>query len=330
MKERILKMAKNFSPKDIGRAFPLPYCIPLYHNVSDEALPHLRHIVKVKTSQQFSKDLDLLAKHFQFVTWDEFLSFQRGERKFKKKVCLLTFDDGFREFYEIVLPILESKSVYAINFVNPAFIDNRNLMFRCKSSLLINSINKDSNLFHLLKEKLPSNSVDELKSNILKLKYDEVLLINELAKLSGLDFENYLKVQKPYLDLEQLKIITQKGFGIAAHSWDHPLYENLGLEEQLDNTVRSIDYMSQNNFISTSFAFPFTDFGVKKVFFEELNKQVKLNFTFGTAGIKEDSIVNNLQRIPMETREDAENILRKEIGYYQLKRFVGKNTIERT
>ncbi|RXM60445.1 polysaccharide deacetylase family protein, partial [Chryseobacterium sp. CH1] len=88
------------------------------------------------------KIFDHIATNFQFVDWQEFKDYWSGHFKPKKKIALLTFDDGFREFYDVVAPILERKGIYACNFVNPAFIDNEEMMFRCKSSLLADAVDK--------------------------------------------------------------------------------------------------------------------------------------------------------------------------------------------
>lgn len=318
MKDKLMNFLAKFEKGNIEQSFPLDYCLPVYHCVSDERLPHLDHIIRYKNVKQFEDDLNYLTKHFQFVTWEEFKDFFKGNFKPKKKIALLTFDDGFREFDEVVAPILEQKGIYAINFINPAFIDNQDLMFRCKESLIID----------LIKNSVVKNK--EIKvEDILKIGYQDKNKLDDIAEKLGIDFNSYLKQQKPYLSFSQLQSLARKGFGISAHSWDHPLYHELSIEDQLENTVKSVTYIKENNFLDDSFAFPFTDFGVEKVFFENLFKNEQLSYTFGCAGIKKDCINKNLQRIPMENGENASETLKKEIAYYQFKKFLNKNIIIR-
>jgi Polysaccharide deacetylase. len=145
-KQNLITFSSRFQGDDFGKSFPLNHFIPVYHTVSDEHLPHLKHIIHYKNIQDFEKDLDFTLKHFQFVNWDEFKDLQTGNFKPKKKIALLTFDDGLREFYDVVAPILERKGIYAINFINPKFIDNKELMFRCKASLVVDVLNNIRNL----------------------------------------------------------------------------------------------------------------------------------------------------------------------------------------
>ncbi|MET3535971.1 polysaccharide deacetylase family protein [Chryseobacterium limigenitum] len=331
MKDRIINLLANFAGNDIEKSFPLPYCLSVYHCVSDENLLHLNHIINYKNVKQFEQDLDYLSKYFQFVNWEEFKDFIKGNFKPKKKIALLTFDDGFREFYDVVVPILERKGIYAVNFINPAFIDNKDLMFRSKASLIINEIEKNKDIspeiYNILQFK--SDSKSKIKQKILQLNYHQTDTLNKLTRALEINISSFLKEQKPYLSFDQLKSLTQKGFGISSHSWDHPLYNELSLSEKLETTNKTFDYLNINNFLYESFAFPFTDFGVEKSFFDELFKNKNMFCTFGSAGIKLDSVSKNLQRIPMETGKNAETILKKEICYYQLKSIFNKNKIIR-
>ncbi|REC59090.1 hypothetical protein DRF65_27845 [Chryseobacterium pennae] len=332
MKDRLINLLTAFETDYIGKSFPLNFCLPLYHCVSDENLPHIKHVIEYKNSKDFEKDIDDLSKHFQWVNWQEFKDFTSGNFKAQKKIALLTFDDGFREFYDIVAPVLERKGIYACNFINPAFIDNKEIMFRCKASLLIDAIGNKTTInpevYTVLS--LNSNAVIEIvKNKILKITYQEKNMLDLLAEKLEFDFKSYIKEYRPYLSTEELKHLTHKGFGISSHGWDHPKYGDLSLEEQTKSIDKTFAYLKENNFLYESFAFPFTDFGVKNDFFEELFKNEEMYCTFGTAGIKLDSVKRNFQRIPMETGESAEKILKREIAYFKLKKLINKNTIVR-
>ncbi|MCT2406906.1 polysaccharide deacetylase family protein [Chryseobacterium antibioticum] len=331
MKDKIISLLAAFETENLGKSFPMDYCLPVYHCVSDENLPHIRHIIQYKNTKQFEEDLDCLSKHFQWVSWSEFKDFVSGNFKPKKKIALLTFDDGFREFYETVIPILERKGIYACNFINPAFIDNQELMFRCKASLIIDEVEKtqkiDSEVFRILSLENPTK--EQLKQQILKINYHKREILDKLTEKFEIDCKAYLKEHSPYLTTDQLKILTQKGYGISSHSWDHPKYNELSLQEQMESTKLTFNYLKENNLMYDSFAFPFTDFGVKKDFFDELFKNKEIFCCFGSAGVKFDSIDRLFHRIPMEMGESGEKTLKKETAYFRLKKIINKNKIVR-
>jgi peptidoglycan/xylan/chitin deacetylase (PgdA/CDA1 family) len=331
MKDRIINALATFESDNIGKSFPLDYCLPLYHSVSDKELPHIKHVIRYKTTKQFEDDLDHMAKNFQFVDWQEFKGFMSGSFKPKKKIALLTFDDGFREFYDIAAPILERKGIYACNFVNPAFIDNKDMMFRCKASLLADAAERKKTIDPEIYFVLSLKNVDRrfLQKKILAINYQEKDTLDWLAEKLEVDFKAYSKEYQPYVSTEELKELTRKGFGISSHSWDHPKYGDLSLKEQMETTDKTFAYLKENGFLYESFAFPFTDFEVQKDFFDELFKNEEIYCSFGCAGIKLDSVSRNFQRIPMEMGESGKQILKKEIAYFRLKKLINKNTIIR-
>jgi hypothetical protein len=70
----------------------------------------------------------------------------------KKPLLHLSFDDGLSACYDTIAPILLRKGVPATFFLNPAFIDNKALMFRYKISLCLNAL--DTVIDKLGKEEL--------------------------------------------------------------------------------------------------------------------------------------------------------------------------------
>lgn len=331
LKENLLIFSGKFQSDNIAKSYPLDYCIPVYHTVSNEHLPHLKHIINYKNEQEFERDLDEMSQQFQFVSWDEFKDFISGNFKPKKKIALLTFDDGLSEFQEVVVPILERKGIYAINFINPKFIDNQDLMYRCKASLLIDKISKlnENQYVKISIERFNKISSKDLIKKIQQINFQQKEELDEIAQNFEIDFNEFLKTNQPYLRLDQLKSLTKKGFGISNHGFDHPLYHRLPLEEQIKNTQLSYQFLEENNFIAESFAFPFTDFGVKKIFFNEIFQNKTLFCTFGSAGLKLDNVEKNFQRIPMENGKNTNQILKEEIAYFKLKNIFNKNTIHR-
>ncbi|MBO6305913.1 MAG: polysaccharide deacetylase family protein [Paludibacteraceae bacterium] len=104
---------------------------PFYHAVSDKPLPHISPLYRHRTEQEFRADLDWLMEHYEPIRWSDIDRYEKEERP----AFCLTFDDGLKEFYTIVAPILEEKKIPCVCFLNSTFIDNRDLMFRYKDAL---------------------------------------------------------------------------------------------------------------------------------------------------------------------------------------------------
>lgn len=78
--------------------------IPYYHVVSNEKLPHLRHLYPYKNISQFLKDLDYLGRTFKPIELSDLLDFIKRGKNLKKRSLFITFDDGYSECYSIVAP----------------------------------------------------------------------------------------------------------------------------------------------------------------------------------------------------------------------------------
>ena len=110
--------------------------LPFYHAVSDDLMPHVAHVYPVRSRSAFMKDLEFFLRHYEPLGLEDLKSpVPPGKRK--KPAMFLSFDDGLSEIYDIVAPLLLSKGIPAGIFVNTGFVDNRDLFYRYKSSLLL-------------------------------------------------------------------------------------------------------------------------------------------------------------------------------------------------
>ena len=71
------------------------------------------------------------------ITTFELKKFITENSALPKNAFLLSFDDGLKEVFTTIAPILLKKGVPASFFINPCFIDNNELFYRYKISLLI-------------------------------------------------------------------------------------------------------------------------------------------------------------------------------------------------
>lgn len=311
--------------------------LPFYHAVENDVKPHLKHVYPVFNVEMFEKHLDQLLSIYKPVDYNCVLKTVLNREALNENSFMLSFDDGLSSFYHHVAPILKRKGVPAVCFVNNSFIDNKALFYRYKASLIIENLeskNTSSLALNKIGETLNCKAtLKDIKQKVLTLTYNSVSLFDDLAVILELDFDIYLKNEQPYLSSDQIKTLIKDGFTIGAHSLDHKLYFKESLDEQLRQTLESIKDVKDTFGISNPlFSFPFTDFGVTNDFFERLAQSPHSPpLTFGSAGIKKDAVIRNVQRIPMEVKNrSAFDVLRSEYLYFMVKSLINKNTIYRT
>jgi peptidoglycan/xylan/chitin deacetylase (PgdA/CDA1 family) len=304
-----------------------------YHMINDCEVMHTKHLYSHKTIKQFTADIDYLLDNFKPIHLEDLLAFTKKGHTLPPKALLLTFDDGFQEMYDIVAPILIQKGIPATFFINSGFTDNNTLCYQHKASLIVD------HLLHRNISKAEQNTVEILLSKntingkstidrILAIKYAQRHLVNEIADILNIDFIDYLHKHGPYLSTEQIYKLFDKGFTFGAHSIDHPLYRDLTLEEQIRQTIESVSFVKNTFKLNYgAFAFPHSDYGVSKEYFNRIKQSGILDISFGTAGMIEDCVPNHFQRFSLEKPlMPAQNIISYQYAR-RLWRIINRNNV---
>src|SRR3954467_5155605 len=129
----------------------------VYHLVSEQAGPHIRHLYSSKTPEMFEQDLSYLSEIFALPGYDQLFGDLRSTRE-KRDAAFVTFDDGLAECSSIVGPILVKHRVPCTFFLVTECIDNRHMMYRHKVSLCISKI-LDLPQSTLISKKVPLASI---------------------------------------------------------------------------------------------------------------------------------------------------------------------------
>ncbi len=276
-----------------------------YHLVSDGAVPHIKNLYRYKGRNEFQKDIDFLMKNYTPISLSDLILSTKGEKELPPRTFLLTFDDGLREIYEVAFPILLGKNLKATVFLSSGFLDNTELCYEHKASLLIEKLCSEKG--YLICEKaqefLKQNGIDygSLDKGILGVGYSRRNLLEELGKILGVDFDEYLHNRKPYLTSDQITSLMKYGWTIGAHSIDHPYFSGLTLEDQMRQTLLSVKVIREKFGLSYgAFAFPHNDEGVPAEYFEKIEKSGIVDVTFGTGGVDSGMIGFHRQRMSLE------------------------------
>ena len=310
----------------------IKYVLPFYHTVSDQPLSHIKALYPVKTIHEFIKELEYFALKYKIVSLQEFYNLSINNfAPVKKPVIHFTFDDGLRECYDVIAPILIRKGIPATFFINTGFIDNKDLFFRYKISIIIDKLSNEK-LIHdkKLNEILSINSSDQINEKLLSIRYDQIDVIKRIADYLNINFNEFLQAREPYMSRNQIKYLADQGFNIGAHSVDHPEFRFIDKPEQFKQVQESIQDI--NNLVSQeikAFSFPFTDYDISNDLFNQLFSNKIIDISFGTAGIKHDVVKMNFQRIPMETGQSLRQILIRQMGKHYIRSMIGINSIIR-
>jgi peptidoglycan/xylan/chitin deacetylase (PgdA/CDA1 family) len=302
--------------------------------VSDESLPHIRHLYGYKNTRTFREELDWLLKHFRPLHPSEFSTAVINRQPLPPKTFLLSFDDGFREVHDVIAPVLREKGVPALFFINPAFIGNQDLFYRCKLSLVLDALSLHPGLAGKIADhfELTDRRTESIRQMIRSIGYADRHRANELGSVCELDFNDFLASRQPFLTLEQMKDLRGQGFVFGAHSIDHPKYEALNLEEQYNQTVNSLQYTRDMDLADHSFfAFPHSDLAAGCQLLELVRSRYDKNtIFFGVRNQREERSNLVFHRFNAERPEKRLSLTVKQVLLYNATlRILGRSEIKR-
>ncbi len=90
--------------------------VVMYHYVRD--LPNTRYPgLKGMLLDDFREQVVQLSKQYEMASLESAVDFLSGEYRPRRDLCLLTFDDGLKEHYRAVLPILSERHIRGVFFL---------------------------------------------------------------------------------------------------------------------------------------------------------------------------------------------------------------------
>ena len=113
-----------------------------YHFVGGRS-PHYAEFYRGCTFERFREDLIHLRRHFEIVPLQKLLDFSHSREEWRAPLLAVTFDDGFNLNRPELLALLEENGVNVTTFVITSCLDNKNLMWRNKLSVIRHTVVED-------------------------------------------------------------------------------------------------------------------------------------------------------------------------------------------
>ena len=267
-----------------------------YHVISDESLPHIKHLYAYKSPEMFEHDLVYLLENYTLVAYEQLVAHLQGQTRLKPNSVLLTFDDGCRECFSVARPLLLKYGVPCTFFVTTDLIDNQKMAYSSKVSMCIEKVMTSEEPWRQATfARLSRSSGRSIETEldfvewIEPLMYGDRALIDWVCEALEVDTAGYLKTQKPFMSLDELRILASEGFTIGAHSKSHPLLGKLSAEAIEQEIVESCQIIREiTRAESIPFAFPFRGNGLERSLLENIRSRNRVvGYLFDTDGIRQ-------------------------------------------
>ncbi len=285
-------MADDIAPASLipmkvaGDRIAGPRCLAvMYHYVHDQfsgadSIPHQGKGVRGLSVAQFETQLDLLTSRLEPLDWATLSAGLRGNGQLPARSFLLSFDDGLREHAEIVLPILERRSLKGIFFVPGCVLSKPKMLSAHLVHLLLEALGENK-LVEGVKNTLAGTATDsELddaeEAQALKVYHYETPQLARLKFLLTMKlplatrasvirrlFEKHIGPQQEwvarwYLTSDQVRELDARGHTIGGHSFGHEPYGRLDaatLERDIGRSAWSLQNILGAG--ERPFAYPF-------------------------------------------------------------------------
>lgn len=108
--------------------FKLPILIYHYVEYVTDQRDTIRQSLNITPHTFESQIVSLKSAGYTFVTPNQIPKIEKGQYKVEKPI-IISFDDGYRDFYTDVFPILKKHNIKAVTYVNPGLLDKLNYMY---------------------------------------------------------------------------------------------------------------------------------------------------------------------------------------------------------
>lgn len=274
-----------------------------YHRVVND---DINDYIKRK---EFRRQMQYLRKHYNVISLEDYIL--HGEKV--KNAVIITFDDGYQDFYDNAYPILKAFNLPSTIFVATKNVNTKDMFWWDRLEEII--VSRNLNEFKIGNETF---TVMEL-FNHLRKKNEEYreLYIRGLIKKYNIKFS-----KKPlYLSWKELKEISNNGVCIGGHTHSHIHLSKLSYREQKEEIGKSRDILSKQ--LKTkipTFCYPYGDFDEDTIkVLKELNFICGCTSYFGLNSQSSDKY--KLKRIGISKKDDLITFKVKMTGILEALKF---------
>ena len=241
--------------------------IVMYHYVREiegSAYPNIKGL----DIAGFKRQLDYFSINFSMITAEQLLSFAIGEeKKLPLNACLLTFDDGFKDHIQYVLPELKLRNlqgsffpparpiikkeildVHAIHFILASANDSKALVKDLHTECLANGITQKK-FTSLWTELAKPNRFDSPEVIFVKRMLQRNLPESIRNKITNNLFEKYVgKTESEfcnelYMSKKDIETMVCEGMYIGSHTYNHYFLNSVDKLAQENEIDKSIDFL---------------------------------------------------------------------------------------
>ena len=215
----------------------------------------------------FRRQLDYLTERFNIVSTEQVVDSCMNDSKLPPNACWLTFDDGYKDHYNFVLPELLSRKLHGAFFPPRIAIEedvvldvnSTHHILSCASDIkdLVSDLNmcchmdgmSDEEISSFYKEFAVANRFDNADTIYVKRMLQHVLPESLRISITAKLFQDFVGVsaeefsQELYMSVDEVSELIKSGMYVGSHGSMHYWLDRISSEEQEKDIQSSLGFL---------------------------------------------------------------------------------------
>lgn len=209
-----------------------------YHRIGNPQETELDRALYSASAQEFENQVRFLKRNFDVVRIADLHLVLNDPAA---QAVMITFDDGYRDNYELALPILKANGTPALFFIASGYLDDQPVSWWDEVAWMVRSSAKSeidwqkwfSAPLPLQNEAEISRAIKEL---LLKLKAvpeeESTRFLDELGQITETGRCDQSVIEKLWMTWDMVREMDHSGMDIGGHTVNHPVLANCDSSRQ--------------------------------------------------------------------------------------------------
>ena len=217
----------------------------------------------------FKRQLDFLENNYSIVSSEQVIDMIIKNKELPPKACWLTFDDGFKDHYQYVLPELINRNLSGAFFPPRAPIKESKLLdvhsihhiLSCTDDInkLVTDLNDLCLQFGITNEQIlayykeygVANRFDNADTIFIKRMLQHVLPIQIRNEITSILFEKIVGVPEAefssrlYMNIEEVRKLVSSGMYVGSHGSMHYWLDRISSQKQKVDISSSVEFLEE-------------------------------------------------------------------------------------
>jgi len=267
---------------------------------------------------EFKRQLIWLKRNTHLVTEAELLEVLYEGKAMPRNAVLITFDDGYRDNFDLAFPLLKELNIPAIFFIPTLLIDERQLGWWDTIAYLVKKSKKSSIRFRGRNFDIESHPREAIRFFQEIMKSEKAgsteCMLEELSQVCEVEMPGIEEINSELMTWDNLRELASHGMALGTHTHSHRVLSTLEPNEQKEEMIKSKRILEETiGKKVNSIAYPVGNYAHIDLHTHKVAKECgfRLGFSFNTG-------INRWEKItPLDIRRtSAPNTLHRLVATY--------------